>query len=164
MRQLWGSSFIWACLKFNIDFKDAEKNWEKVYWFFDKWIWLACVKLLLFRRKYLSSAANVLTTVRRFCTSLRRTFPNSIAFTLINKSGIKVLASTFQRCFGPFTMWLVERSSQTRLFRNFSYHVFRSLQFPNDVSYDGFLFDWKRANFKLDFKNAEKTPETFFVS
>ena len=58
---LWGSSFFWKCSKFNVDFKNEEKIWEKVFCFWDNSVWIDCVKLSLLRREYLSSAVNVLT-------------------------------------------------------------------------------------------------------
>ena len=47
---LWGSSFFGKCLKFNIDFKNARKNWKKVFCFWDNCIWIVCVKLSLLSR------------------------------------------------------------------------------------------------------------------
>ena len=61
IHSLWGSSFFWKCSKFNVDYRNAEKNWEKVFCFWDNSIWIGCVKLSLLRGEYLSSAVNVLT-------------------------------------------------------------------------------------------------------
>ena len=58
---LWGSSFFWKCSKFNVDYRNAEKNSEKVFCFWDNSIWIGCVKFSLLRGEYLSSAVNVLT-------------------------------------------------------------------------------------------------------
>ena len=58
---LWGSSFFWKCSKFNVDYRNAEKNSEKVFCFWDNSIWIGCVKLSLLTGEYLSSAVNVLT-------------------------------------------------------------------------------------------------------
>ena len=52
---------------------------------------------------------------------------------------VKVLLFSFQQCFGPFTMLLVEGSSETELFRHLSNHVFRS-QAQKYISYEGHLF------------------------
>ena len=57
---LWGSSVFWKCSKFNVDYKNGEKNSEKDFCFWDNSIWIGCVKLSLLRREYLSSAVNVL--------------------------------------------------------------------------------------------------------
>ena len=48
------------CLKFNIDFKKAAKNSEKVFYFWDHCIWIGIVKLSQCRTRYFSSAANLL--------------------------------------------------------------------------------------------------------
>ena len=49
-------------MKFNIDLKNATKNSEKVFCFWDNCIRIGIVKLSLWRRGYFSSAGNVLTS------------------------------------------------------------------------------------------------------
>ena len=44
MESLWGSSFFSKCLKFNLDFKNATKSWEKVFSFPDNCIWIGVKK------------------------------------------------------------------------------------------------------------------------
>ena len=61
MTQLWGTSFFWKCLKFNLEFKIAKRHREIVSCFSDNSIWIGCLKLSLLRRKDLSSAVHVLT-------------------------------------------------------------------------------------------------------
>ena len=60
INQLWGSSLFWKCSKFKVDFKNATKNWEKAFSFWDNCVRIGCVKLSLWRKEYLSSAVNVL--------------------------------------------------------------------------------------------------------
>ena len=60
INQLWGSSFFWKCSKFKVDFKNATKNSEKAFSFWDNCVRIGCVKLSLLRKEYLSSAVNVL--------------------------------------------------------------------------------------------------------
>ena len=60
INQLWGSSFFWKCSKFKVDFKNATKNSEKAFSFWDNCVRIRCVKLSLLRKEYLSSAVNVL--------------------------------------------------------------------------------------------------------
>ena len=79
--------YFWKCSKFDVDLKNAQKNWEKVFCFSDKCIGIVCIELFLLRREYLSSAGNVLTKSLRLCMSLRVTFLNSITFTVINEYG-----------------------------------------------------------------------------
>ena len=39
---------------------------------------------------------------------------------------VKFMSFSFEQCFGPFTMLLVEGSCETGLFRHLANHVFRS--------------------------------------
>ena len=52
---------FWKCSKFDVDLKNANENWGKVFCFSDKCIWVVCIELSLLRREYLSSTVNVLT-------------------------------------------------------------------------------------------------------
>ena len=58
--------FFSKCLKFKLAFKNAGKNWEKFFCFWDNCIWIGIVKLSQFRTGYFSSAANVLTNSTKF--------------------------------------------------------------------------------------------------
>ena len=69
IHSLWGSSFFWKCSKFNVDYRNAEKNWEKVFCFWDNSIWIGCFKLSLSRGEYFSSAVNVLTKCLKILNS-----------------------------------------------------------------------------------------------
>ena len=61
IHRLWGSSFFWKWSKLNLGFENDEKNSLKFFCFRDNCIWNNCNKFWLLRRKYLSSAVNVLT-------------------------------------------------------------------------------------------------------
>ena len=83
--------FFWKCRKFNGDFKNPEYL-EKVFCFRDKSISTGCVKFSLLRKEYFLLVVNLLTrreyllsVVNIFSISVRETFSNSIAFTVINK-------------------------------------------------------------------------------
>ena len=58
---------------------------------------------------------------------------------------VKVLSSRFQQCFSPFTMLLVEGSSETVIFRYLFNNVFRSPNVQKYISYEGRLFFLKRV-------------------
>ena len=64
IKNLWGSYFVSNNLKFNLNFKNAGKNWEKLLSFWDTCIWIRMVKWSLLRTVYFSSAANVLVGSR----------------------------------------------------------------------------------------------------
>ena len=60
MQNLCGSSFYSKSLKVLVDCKNAPRNWEKVFCFWDNCIWIGIVKLPLLRTGYFSLGANVL--------------------------------------------------------------------------------------------------------
>ena len=47
--------------KFNLNFKNAEKNCKKCFCFWNNFIWIGCVKVSLLIREYFSFAVNLLT-------------------------------------------------------------------------------------------------------
>ena len=61
IHRLWVSSFFRQGSKFNVHFKNEEKNWDKLFCFWDNSISSGCVNLSLIRREYLPSGVNVLT-------------------------------------------------------------------------------------------------------
>ena len=62
IQNLWGSSFFSKYSKFNQDFKNAARNSEKVFCFWDNCISIGIVKLSLLRTGYFSLTMNVLTS------------------------------------------------------------------------------------------------------
>ena len=74
---------------------------------------------------------------------------------------IKRLALTTSQCFGPFSKFPVDGSSQTGLFRHLSNHVFRGTLFRKFISYESYLF-LKGSKFNIDLKNVHKNSENFF--
>ena len=54
-------TFFWKCSKFHVDLKNSQKNSDKFFCFWHKFIWIGCIKLSLLRRQYLSLPVNVLT-------------------------------------------------------------------------------------------------------
>ena len=46
--------------KFDVDLKNADKNWGTFFSFWHKCIWIVCIELSQLRREYLSLAVNVL--------------------------------------------------------------------------------------------------------
>ena len=74
IQNLWGASFFSKCLKFNVDFNNAAKNWEKVFCVWDNVIWVGVVKLSLWIRRYFSLEANVLTSIHKISYVNKRDF------------------------------------------------------------------------------------------
>ena len=117
-------TFLRKSWKFNTDLKRAEKNWEKIFCFWEKCLWIVCIELSLLIREYLSSAVNVLTKSLKTFHVTKSDFCNSITFTMINQYD-KALSLRLNHCFGPSTMSSVEGSSQTGAFGRLYKHLFR---------------------------------------
>ena len=66
--------FFWKCSEFNENLRNAEKNWEKVFSFWDTSILIGCIKLPPLRREYLSLAVNVLTNSLKILDNSKRYF------------------------------------------------------------------------------------------
>ena len=70
-----------------------------------------------------------------------------------------------QQCFNPFAMLSIEGSSETRLFRHLSDHVFQSRYFEKYICYEG-VWGWslfgKCLKINIDFKNPKKKWEKVF--
>ena len=80
-----GVIFFWNSSKFNADLKNAEKNREKVFCFWDKCLWIVGIEFSLLRREYLSSAVNLLRKgLKNFHVS-KSDFCNSITFRVITQ-------------------------------------------------------------------------------
>ena len=74
IQKLCGSSFFCERPKFQLDFKNAAKNWEKVFYFWDNFILIGIVKLSLIKKEYFSSADNVLNSSPKISHVNKRTF------------------------------------------------------------------------------------------
>ena len=66
--------FFSRCLKINLDFKNAAKNWEKDFCFWDNCICIAIVKLSQLKTRYTFSAANILTSSPKILHVNKREF------------------------------------------------------------------------------------------
>ena len=55
------SSFFWKCSKFHAHFRNAIKNPDKVFCFWDNGVWNCCGKFCILLPEYWSSAVNALT-------------------------------------------------------------------------------------------------------
>ena len=68
--------------KFDVDFRIAVKNVEKVFCFLDNWFWIGCGKFSLLQTEYLPSAVNVLANSPKLLDITKRdifqpSFPQS---------------------------------------------------------------------------------------
>ena len=94
--------FFWKCSKFSANSKNEEKNTEKRFCFWEKWIWLVCIHLSLQIREYLSQAVTILKKgLKNFHVS-KSYFYNSITFTVItqdDKGALIKIESVFRPVF-----------------------------------------------------------------
>ena len=74
IKKLWQSYFFSKRPKFQLDFKKAAKNGEKVFFLWDNCFWIDIVKLPLVRTGYFSSGANVLTSTLKILHVNKRDF------------------------------------------------------------------------------------------
>ena len=89
-----GHLFFWKCSKFNADLKNAEKNSEKMFCFWDKCISIVCIHLSLLLREYVSLAVTVLRKGLKNFHKSKSDFCNSITFTVITQDDKGVLIKT----------------------------------------------------------------------
>ena len=110
-----------------------------MFCFWDKCIWIVGIELSLLRRKYVSSAVNVLRKHIKTFHVTKSDFSNSITFTMINQytkgAGIKIESELL-----PVYHVACRGSSETGVFRDFSKHVFPGRYFRKYRSYEGHLF------------------------
>ena len=77
--------FFSKYLKFNLDFKNAARNSEKGFCFWDNCIWIGIVKLSLLKTGYFSSAANVSTSSPKVWNVHKRDFFDLISLAVIDE-------------------------------------------------------------------------------
>ena len=97
-------------LKFMIVFKNAAKNWAKVFCFWDNCIWIGIVKLSLLWTGYFSSTGNALTTsTKTWHVKNRDVFSNSNDLAVINLSpkDAVIQISTVARHFYRVPCWRI---------------------------------------------------------
>ena len=134
---------------FNIEskfWKCNEKDWEKVFAFWENCIWRCCHKLSLLRREYLSSSVNVSTNSPMILHVTKRDFFQQNILHSDQHIWSNCSRSHFNSPSAPFTMLLVEQSSEMGLFRHWSNHIFRSRSVQKYICYEG----------HISFKNVQK--------
>ena len=133
------SSFFLKYLKFNLDFENALKNWEKVFCFRDNCIWIGIIKLSLLRRGYFSLVRNDLTSCPKISMWIRETFSNSIDLSVINEYD-KGAVMQIWTVLGHVYHLLVEGWYEMGSFKTFIWPRFRSPYFRKYKIYPGQLF------------------------
>ena len=158
LQNLWGSPFFPKCSKSNLDFKNAAKNWEKVFSFWDNCIRIGIVILSLLRRGYFSSRAKVLTGSPKIWHVNKRDFLRltryesdqwiwSRCYDADSKSSWSHLPCSLWKC--PLNLGFLDIYLTT-----FSESVISEIQ-----NLLGSYFVSKYLKFNLDFKNVAKNWE-----
>ena len=138
MQQPWELSFLRKCSKLNVNLANAnanananakkkKKKKENIFCVWNNCIWNCCYQLSLLRKDYQLLGVNGLRNSPKFLYIKRdRPFPTELpsewSINMVN-----VLSFRLQQCSGPFTLLLVEVSSETRLFGHLSNFYLRSL-------------------------------------
>ena len=112
-----------------------KKNSDNIFGFWDNCLWKCCYKLSLLKTEYLLSAVNGLTNSPDFAYHWGRLFQTELP-SMGSINMVKVLSFSFQQCFRTFTLLLVKRSSEMRLFRHLSDHFFQTLEVQKYISYE----------------------------
>ena len=133
MQNLCGSSFYSKSLKVLVDCKNAPRNWEKVFCFWDNCIWIGIVKLSLLRRAYMLSAATVWTRSLKTWHVNKRNFSQLNCLEIDHKYNPEDVEQ-ISILFRPVYHVASEGSSETRLFRDLCNHVFGVSNFGNTKS------------------------------
>ena len=129
-RKLWGSSFFSKYSKFQLDFKNWARNWEKVY-FLRQLLrnWYREIASIRNRTLFIGSQYVNKQTQNLACQS-ERIFPTQLTWQW-PMNMIKVMWCIFQQCLGTFTMLFLEGSSEMGLFRHLSDYVLGVRNFEN---------------------------------
>ena len=163
VQDLLASSFSWKHLKFNLDFKNAAKNWEKVFFFWDNCIWIGIVKLSLLRTGYFSSPANVLTSSTKILHVNKRDF-----FQIHRLGSDNWIPS--RCCYADFNSASVclpcclSKDPLKRDFLDIYLTTFSESVISEIQNLWGSSFPSKCSTFKLDFEIAAETGEKRFCS
>ena len=75
---------------------------------------------------------------------------------------VTVLLSRLQQCLNPFILLPVKGSFETGLIGHISSHVFRSAEFPKEISYEAYLFFESVLNFMQISKMEQKIEKNAF--
>ena len=159
--QLWGWSFFWKCSKFNLALKNAERNSENFFRFWDNCFWIGCLKMSLLGRKHLSSAVNMLTNILKTLHITKRDFSKLIAFTVINKCN-KGGPVQIWTVFGP-TYHVACQRPLKRHFLDINLTTFLEVRKFGNTSAMRIIFFWKMFKILDRFKKCRNKLRKYFL-
>ena len=123
--RLWHSSFFSKYCKFLAHFRNAIKNPERVFRFWDNSVWSCCRKFCILRQEHLPPAVNVLANSLKIFNQSKAVFFQLNLPGIHGKKSIIVVRCYFQRRLEPVNMLITEWCSEARLPRRFSSNLFR---------------------------------------
>ena len=153
--------FFGKCSKFNAYSKNAEKNREKIFDFWDKFIWIVCIHLSLLTREYMSWAVNVLREGMKNFQGSKSDFCNSITFTVItqdNKGALIKIESVFLPVYHVACREVLSNGRFSEIYLSASFVVGN---FGITLAMRLICF-WKCSKCNADSKNKEKKWGKFF--
>ena len=149
-----GHPFFKKCARFKLHFENAEKNWEKVFYFCSNCISIDIINISLFETGYLSSRANVLKS------SLKIWRANKSNFFQLNclDSDQEIWLNNCDGDFGRTMARLPCRLLMCPMKQDFL--DIYLVTFPESVIWEiqnlwGWYFSSKCLRFNSDLKNAE---------
>ena len=127
-------------MQMQMQMQKKKKKVDNIFCVWNNCIWNCCYQLSLLRKDYQLLGVNGLRNSLKFLYIKRdRPFPTELpsewSINMVN-----VLSFRLQQCSGPFTLLLVEVSSETRLFGHLSNFYLRSLWEQKYSNYEGHLF------------------------
>ena len=124
---LWGESFVSKYIKFYIDFRNAEKNWENIFDYEIIAFELFLLNIFFYWKRILVIGCQYVSKQSQdFEILLKRIFRADFLSDW-SKYMTKILRGKFKQSFGPFNMLTVDKCSDTRLFRHLTNSAFCSL-------------------------------------
>ena len=160
-RKFKNTSGVRNCSKLNLSLKYVKKKKEKMFLVSEIIASENVAINCLFSEENTSFRQSVRQQrVLRYWESFRQTFKPE----LVSKGArnvVKLLSFIFQQCFRPFNVLLVERSSETGVFRHLSNHVFQSPYVQKYISYEGH-FLLKMFKLECKFTKCKKSVDNIF--
>ena len=161
IKSVWGSYFCSKCLKFNLDFKNAGRNWGNLFCFLDNCIWIGIVQFSLLRTGYFSLEANVLTSSPKILDVNKRDFFQLILFGSGQWIWQRVCDADFNSACARLPSCL-SKGALKRDFLDICQTTFSEFVISEIQKLWGSSFFSKYSKFNLDFKNAAKNREKVF--
>ena len=129
-----GSSFLSKCSKLDLHFRNAIKDREKAFRFWDNCVWIFCGKSCILRREYWYPAVNVLTNSSKIWDLTKTDFFQLNLSQIYAKNSIIVMPFWFEQCFEDANTLFTETCSEVCPFRHLSNHLLSASNSRNTSS------------------------------